>query len=113
MSETVSIKFKIEGKDQFNEISIDVNDLNKAIRDAKKQADGFNKSMIEWSHTINVAESLNSVIGNLRDTFADLVSGYNDDQVGLAKLTQAMRNTMGASDEMVASVEELIDAQER
>lgn len=113
MSETVSIKIRIDDSGTFKNVTVDAEDLNKAIKHVTKQANDFNKSLVNWSQAASASESLNSVISNLRNTFADLVSGFNDDQVGLAKLTQAMRNTMDASDEMVASVEELIDAQER
>ena len=113
MSETVSIKIKIDDNGTFKNVTVDADDLNKAIRHVTKQANDFNKSLVNWSQAASASESLNSVIGDLRNTFADLASGFNDDQVGLAKLTQAMRNTMGASDDMVASVEGLIDAQER
>lgn len=113
MSETVSIKIRIDDSGTFKNVTVDAEDLNKAIKHVTKQANDFNKSLVNWSQAASASESLNSVIGNLRNTFADLASGFNDDKVGLAKLTQAMRNTMGASDDMVASVEGLIDAQER
>ena len=113
MSGTVSIKIKIDDNGTFKNVTVDAEDLNKAIRHLTKQANDFNKSLVNWSQAASASESLNSVINDLRNAFADLASGYNDDQVGLAKLTQAMRNTMDASDEMVGSVEGLIDAQER
>ncbi len=113
MSETVSIKIRIDDSGTFKNVTVDAEDLNKAIKHVTKQANDFNKSLVNWSQAASASESLNSVISNLRNTFVDLASGFNDDQVGLAKLTQAMRNTMDASDEMVGSVEELIDAQER
>ena len=113
MSETVSIKIRIDDSGTFKNVTVDAEDLNKAIKHVTKQANDFNKSLVNWSQAASASESLNSVISNLRNTFADLASGFNDDQVGLAKLTQAMRNTMDASDEMVGSVEGLIDAQER
>lgn len=113
MSETVSIKIRIDDSGTFKNVTVDAEDLNKAIKHVTKQANDFNKSLVNQSQAANVSESLNSVINDLRNTLADLVSGFNDDQVGLAKMTQAMRNTMDASDEMVASVEGLIDAQER
>ena len=113
MSETVSIKIRIDDSGTFKNVTVDAEDLNNAIKHVTKQANDFNKSLVNWSQAASASESLNSVISSLRDTFADLASGFNDDQVGLAKLTQAMKNTMGASDDMVASVEGLIDAQER
>lgn len=113
MSETVSIKIRIDDSGTFKNVTVDAEDLNKAIKHVTKQTNDFNKSLVNWSQAASASESLNSVISNLRNTFADLASGFNDDQVGLAKLTQAMRNTMDASDEMVGSVEGLIDAQER
>lgn len=113
MSETVSVKIRIDDSGTFKNVTVDAEDLNKAIKHVTKQANDFNKSLVNWSQAASASESLNSVISSLRNTFADLASGFNDDQVGLAKLTQAMRNTMGASDDMVASVEGLIDAQER
>ena len=113
MSETVSVKIRIDDSGTFKNVTVDAEDLNKAIKHVTKQANDFNKSLVNWSQAASASESLNSVISSLRNTCADLVSEFNDDQVGLAKLTQAMRNTMGASDDMVASVEGLIDAQER
>lgn len=113
MSETVSVKIRIDDSGTFKNVTVDAEDLNKAIKHVTKQANDFNKSLVNWSQAASASESLNSIISSLRNTCADLASGFNDDQVGLAKLTQAMRNTMGASDDMVASVEGLIDAQER
>ena len=113
MSETVSIKIRIDDSGTFKNVTVDAEDLNKAIKHVTKQANDFNKSLVNWSQAANATEALNSAIGSLRDKFSELAQGFNDDQVGLTKLTQAMRNTMGASDDMVASVEGLIDAQER
>ena len=41
MSETVSIKFKIEGQGEFKNLAVDVEDLNNAIKHATKQATEF------------------------------------------------------------------------
>lgn len=94
MSETVSIKIKIDDGSSIKNVTVDVKELDRVIEHVTKSANNFNRQLVNWSQAASASESLNSVISNLRNTFADLVSGYNDDQVGLTKLTQAMRNTI-------------------
>ena len=48
MSETVSIKIRIDDSGTFKNVTVDAEDLNKAIKHVTKQANDFNKSLVNW-----------------------------------------------------------------
>lgn len=112
MAETVSLRIKIDDGGDFKKVSVDVDDLNNAIKHATAQVKDFNKEVINWAQAAQASDLFASAMGELSGMVSELTSGYMDDHVELAKLSQAMRNTMSATDDMIGSVENLIDAQE-
>ena len=113
MAETVSIRIKIDDGGDFKKVSVNVNDLNEALKHATEQVNDFQKSVINWSQAAQAADVFTSAISQLSGIVSELSAGYQDDQIQLEKLSVAMQNTMSATDDMVGSVEALIETQER
>ncbi len=113
MSETVSVKIKIDDAGSFKQVEVDAEDLRGAIRTVKEETDRLSASVINWSQAAQAADMFQQTLGELQSALSDLSSGYAEDQANLAKLGQAMRNTMDATQSQIDSVEALCEAQER
>ena len=113
MSETVSVRIKIDDAGSFKQVQVDADDLRDAVRAVKEETDRLKSSVINWAQAAQAADMFQQTLGSLQSALGDLASGFVEDQTNLSKLGQAMRNTMGATQEQVDSIEALCDAQER
>lgn len=113
MSETVSVKIKIDDAGSFKRVEVDAEDLRGVIRAVKEETDRLSSSVINWSQAAQAADMFQQTLVVLQSALSDLSSGYAEDQASLAKLGQAMRNTMDATQSQIDSVEALCEAQER
>lgn len=92
---------------------MDAEDLRDAVRAVKEETDRLKSSVINWAQAAQAADMFQQTLGSLQSALGDLASGFIEDQTNLAKLGQAMRNTMGATREQIDSIDALCDAQER
>lgn len=113
MSETVSVRIKIDDAGSFKQVQVDADDLRDAVRAVKEETDRLKSSVINWAQAAQAADMFQQTLGSLQSALGDLASGFIEDQTNLSKLGQAMRNTMGATQEQIDSIEALCDAQER
>lgn len=113
MSETVSVRIKIDDAGSFKQVQVDAEDLRDAVRTVKEETDRLKSSVINWAQAAQAADMFQQTLGSLQSALGDLASGFVEDQTNLAKLGQAMRNTMGATREQIDSIDALCDAQER
>lgn len=113
MSETVSVKIKVEDSDSFKKIEISAEDLQKAIAAVKKEAEELDAGIVNWSQASQAAGQFKDALGGLREMLGGLTAGVIEEETNLAKLGQAMRNTMGATQEQIDYIDALCDAQER
>ena len=113
MSETVSVRIKIDDAGSFKQVQVDAEDLRDAVRAVKEETDRLKSSVINWAQAAQAADMFQQTLGSLQSALGDLASGFVEDQTNLAKLGQAMRNTMGATREQIDSIDALCDAQER
>lgn len=113
MSETVSVRIKIDDAGSFKQVQVDADDLREAVRAVKEETDRLKSSVINWAQAAQAADMFQQTLGSLQAALGDLASGFIEDQTNLSKLGQAMRNTMGATQEQIDSIEALCDAQER
>lgn len=113
MSETVSVRIKIDDAGSFKQVQVDAEDLRDAVRAVKEETDRLKSSVINWAQAAQAADMFQQTLGSLQSALGDLASGFIEDQTNLAKLGQAMRNTMGATREQIDSIDALCDAQER
>lgn len=113
MSETVSVRIKIDDAGSFKQVQVDAEDLRDAVRAVKEETDRLKSSVINWAQAAQAADMFQQTLGSLQSALGDLASGFIEDQTNLAKLGQAMRNTMGATRKQIDSIDALCDAQER
>lgn len=113
MSETVSVRIKIDDAGSFKQVQVDAEDLRDAVRAVKEETDRLKSSVINWAQAAQAADMFQQTLGSLQSALGDLASGFIEDQTNLAKLGQAMRNTMGATKEQIDSIDALCEAQER
>lgn len=113
MSETVSVRIKIDDAGSFKQVQVDAEDLRDAVRAVKEETDRLKSSVINWAQAAQAADMFQQTLGSLQSALGNLASGFIEDQTNLAKLGQAMRNTMGATKEQIDSIDALCEAQER
>ena len=113
MAETVSVKIKIDDDGSFKRVEVDASDLKEVVGKVTAEVNKLNDEIVNYSQAAQAAGALKEAMSGIYGVLSNLAEGYNDDQVALAKLTNNMRNTMAASEEQVAKIEELCDAQER
>lgn len=65
MAETVKFNIRIDDNGTFKKIEVDAEDVKKAIRTVKEEADKLNASIVNWSQGGQSAEQLTSIIGEM------------------------------------------------
>lgn len=113
MAETVSVRIKIDDDGSFKRVEVDAADLKEVVGKVTEEVHKLNNEVVNCSQAAQAASAFREAVSGLNDMLSELVSGYNDDAVALAKLTNNMRNSMVATDGQIARIEELCDAQER
>lgn len=113
MAETVSVRIKIDDDGSFKKVEVDASDLKEVVGKVTAEVNKLNDEIVNYSQAAQAAGALKEAMNGIYGVLSNLAEGYNDDAVALAKLTNNMRNTMAASEEQVAKIEELCDAQER
>lgn len=106
MSSEVTFKIKIEGSSEVKNVTVDAVELSKAFTAVQTEVKNLNSQMVSLASTINVLESVSNMIGDMRKALTSLSDAYSQQEVAEARLAQAMRNTMGASDEEIQSIKE-------
>ncbi len=113
MADTVSIKIKIDDSGSFKKVDVDAADLRKGIKAIKDETDKLNGSMANLALSSQAAANLNAAISSLQNAFAGLSAGFIEGDTQIARLGQAMRNTMDATQDDVLAIRDLCEAQER
>jgi len=113
MSETVSIKIKLDDGGGFKTISISADDLAKAVENVRLKTDKLNHTIVNMSAVTQVASAVSDAFGQLNQMMSALTQSYAQQKEADTKLAVAMRNTMDATDAEIASIRNFIDAQER
>ena len=106
MSSEVTFKIKIEGSSEVKNVTVDAVELSKAFTAVQTEVKNLNSQMVSLASTINVLESVSIMIGDMRKALTSLSDAYSQQEVAEARLAQAMRNTMGASDEEIQSIKD-------
>ena len=113
MSSEVTLKIKIEGSSEVKNVTVDAVELSKAFTAVQTEVKNLNSQMVSLASTINVLESVSNMIGDMRKALTSLSDAYSQQEVAEARLAQAMRNTMGASDEEIQSIKDLAAEQQK
>ena len=106
MSSEVTFKIKIEGSSEVKNVTVDAVELSKAFTAVQTEVKNLNSQMVSLASTINVLESVSNMIGDMRKALTSLSDAYSQQEVAEARLAQAMRNTMGASDEEIQYIKD-------
>ena len=113
MSSEVTFKIKIEGSSEVKNVTVDAVELSKAFTAVQTEVKNLNSQMVSLASTINVLESVSNMIGDMRKALTSLSDAYSQQEVAEARLAQAMRNTMGASDDEIQSIKDLAAEQQK
>lgn len=76
MSSTISLKVQIEGKDGLKTVTIDAEELAKAVDKMRESTRSLNDQLVNSAATSQVIEGLRSVFGQLDAVVNDLTASY-------------------------------------
>ncbi len=108
-----NIKLLIDGKEQLVTASTSAKELRDNLNAAKSSAAKFREKMITVNQTVAALQNASNAINGLRDTMAGLTASYNAVQQANTQLTTVMRQRMGATEEDIKKVNEVIGAQSK
>lgn len=108
-----NIKLLIDGKEQLVTASTSAKELRDNLDAAKSSAAKFREKMITVNQAVVALQNASSAINGLRDTMAGLTASYNAVQQANTQLTTVMRQRMGATEEDIKKVNEVIGAQSK
>lgn len=108
-----NIKLLIDGKEQLVTASTSAKELRDNLDSAKSSAAKFREKMITVNQTVVALQNASSAINGLRDTMAGLTASYNAVQQANTQLTTVMRQRMGATEEDIKKVNEVIGVQSK
>lgn len=108
-----NIKLLIDGKEQLVTASTSAKELRDNLDAAKSSAAKFREKMITVNQTVVALQNASSAINGLRDTMAGLTASYNAVQQANTQLATVMRQRMGATEEDIKKVNEVIGAQSK
>lgn len=104
-----TIKTVTEGGEQVSELGVNVKDLQEMITATQKKADKGIRIGVE---AIGI-DAVTNMIGKLNNAIQDLASAYKIQEQAESKLAQSMRNSMGATEAEIQSINELCSAQQK
>lgn len=112
MANTVTFKIKIEGSNDLRSVTVDANELGKAFAAVQANVKGLKSELVTLSSTVQLIEGFSSAISQLHGFLSGLSTAYAAQESAETRLAQAMRNTMGATDEEIRAIKELTAAQQ-
>lgn len=106
------LKFTVKIDGNTHQATVDANELSDAFSKVKRGIDNINAKKLNFAAVVASCEAVGNSLGRLQSSVAGLTQLYAAQEAAEAKLAQVMRNTMGASDEEVASIKALASAQQ-
>jgi len=113
MANTVEFKIQVSDGGSIRTVTVDGENLSKVMREIKGHADEVNGSIVNWSQAGQAASLLADVVGQISSVMGKLTGAYAEQVSAETRLAQAMRNTMGASDEEIESIKQLASEQQK
>ena len=104
----VEFEIKVIGDalERLKQITGQTDELGNAAERAKSKLAGIGRGFIMFNQAMEVAKKA-------ADKMREFTDANREEQEALAKLAQVMRNTMGASNDEIASIKELASAQQK
>lgn len=106
-----NIKLLVDGKEQLVTASTSVAELRKSINASKDSAAHLRDELISVNQSIEVFKNASSAINSFKDTLMGLAASYQAVQQANVQLKTIMEQRMGATDEDIKKVNEVISAQ--
>lgn len=112
MANEVTFKIKIDDNGGFKKVTMDANELGRAVRSVQDEAEKTRRSIISWSNAAQAFDVMQNAIGELQGVITDLTSAYQVQLVAETQLNTIMRQRMNATDEEIQSIKDLCSAQQ-
>lgn len=112
MAREVTFKIKIDDNGGFKKVTMDAEELRKAVRSVQDESEKVKRSIISWAEVSQAFDVMQNAIGELQSVMTDLTGAYQVQLVAETQLNTIMRQRMGATDDMIQSVKDLCSAQQ-
>ena len=106
-----NIKLTVDGKPQVVQAVTSTKDLQAAVKEAKDETMRFSSTLIRLNQTVQVFDNVSASLSGLQSAMKELSAGAAAAEIANTKLATVMQQRMGASDQDVASIKQVISAQ--
>lgn len=112
MAKEVSFTIKVDDKGTLKKVTMDAEQLGRAVRSVQDESEKAKRSVLTWAETAQAIDVLQSSIGELQGVVSDLTSAYQVQLVAETQIETIMRQRMAATDEQIHSIKNLCSAQQ-
>lgn len=112
MAKEVSFTIKLDDRGTFKKVTMDAEQLGRAVRSLQDESEKAKRSVLTWAETSQAVDVLQSSIGELQGVVSDLTSAYQVQLVAETQIETIMRQRMMATDEQIQSIKNLCSAQQ-
>lgn len=112
MANQVEFKIKIDDKGTFKKVTMDAEELGKAVRKVQDESEKAKRTIIKWAEVSQAFDVMQNAIGELQGVMQDLTSAYQVQLVAETQLTTIMRQRMNATDREIQGIKDLCSAQQ-
>ena len=112
MAKEVSFTIKLDDRGTFKKVTMDSEQLVRAVRSVQDESEKAKRSVLTWAETSQAVDVLQSSIGELQGVVSDLTSAYQVQLVAETQIETIMRQRMMATDEQIQSIKNLCSAQQ-
>lgn len=112
MAKEVSFTIKLDDRGTFKKVTMDAEQLGRAVRSVQDESEKAKRSVLTWAETSQAIDVLQSSIGELQGVISDLTSAYQVQLVAETQIETIMRQRMAATDEQIQSIKNLCSAQQ-
>lgn len=112
MPKEVSFVIRLDDKGTFKKVTVDAEELGRAVRSVQDESEKTKRTIISWSEVSQAFDILQNAIGELQGVMTDLTSAYQVQLVAETQLQTIMRQRMGVTDAEIQSVKDLCSAQQ-
>lgn len=112
MAKKVSFTIKVDDKGTLKKVTMDAEQLGRAVRSVQDESEKAKRSVLTWAETAQAIDVLQSSIGELQGVVSDLTSAYQVQLVAETQIETIMRQRMAATDEQIQSIKNLCSAQQ-
>ena len=112
MAKEVSFTIKVDDKGTLKKVTMDAEQLGRAVRSVQDNSEKAKRSVLTWAETAQAIDVLQNSIGELQGVVSDLTSAYQVQLVAETQIETIMRQRMAATDEQIQSIKNLCSAQQ-